>query len=161
MGAHDHVAEAGGDEALEGDEFTVGPSGRDVDEAQVSVAGSAAVAGKMFQAGQHAVGAVGADVVGGVARDGLGIGGKAAALALDDRIVGVSVEVNDRGEVEVEADAREGLCDSGGVAGGGRGIVDPTEFLVGAARGETVDSFEAIHPSALLIDRGEERDAGV
>ena len=92
-----------------------------------------------------------------VPRDGFGVGGEGPAFALYDRIVGVGVEVDDRRQIEVDPQSGEGLGGGGGVTIGGRGIVEPAEFLVGNALGKAIDRFEPVHPPTLLIDRYEQR----
>ena len=90
---HDRIAQTSGDERLKWEQLALVPGRGDIDKSEMRVAGRAAVTGKMFRAREHAVGAMRANELGGVARDGSGISGKTATLALDDRVVGVGVEV--------------------------------------------------------------------
>ena len=59
VGAHDGIASPRRDQLLERDEFALMPRGGDVHEAEMGVAGGAAVSGEMFRASQYPVGAVG------------------------------------------------------------------------------------------------------
>ena len=116
------------------------------------VARGAAVSGEMFRARKHAVRAVRPHKRRRVARDDLGIGGKTSAFALDDRVVGMRVEIDDRREVQVEPETRERLRRGFGMAKSFRGLVDAAEFLVGNTLGKTIGGLQSVHASALLID---------
>ena len=125
------------------------------------VTGGAAVAGEMLGAGEHVVLSVRADELRRVAGNGLGVGGEGAALALDDRIVGVGIKIHDRREVQIEADTGERLRGGGGVAVGFRRLIKPAEFLVGDARGKSIRGLQAVHAAAFLVDRGEQGNPGL
>jgi hypothetical protein len=104
--------------------------------------------------------AVRPDELGRMARHGLRVAGKTAALALDDGVARVRVEVHDRREVPVDAQARERARGGCRVTAGCFGLIQLAQLLVGNALRKAINGLEPVHAAALLVNRHQQRRAG-
>ena len=130
----------------------------------MAVAGGQAVAGVVFEGGEHARLAVGQDELAGIQHHARRIIREAAFELADDRRDGavlrvkrIAAQIHHRAKVEVEARARHhlrhGAVGGAGLVGGLRG----GHFFVRGGVGKAIGGAQALHQPALLVQRDQER----
>ena len=122
-------------------------------EPQVAVHARVAVAGEVLGGGQHPGVLEPLDEGQAVAGDELGVGAEAAQA--DDRVLGVGVDVEHRGEVHVGAGVAGLLADGPGHAAGERGVVGGAERHRPREAGHAGDT-EGVEGAALLVNEDEQ-----
>ncbi len=160
MADHHQIGHAVGDQGAVRGQFLLPPGGADIDEAEMGVGQRRAVAGKMLEAGEDAAPAVGGDPLCGMAADDGRVGGEAALIAADDRIVSFDIEVDHRREVEVDADSAEHL---GGAGGADRRQTDIAALPQAPGRGRGRKAALGLEPAdhpAFLVDGDQQPAAG-
>lgn len=91
-----------------------------------------------------------------MAHDLVRIGREAAFETTDDRVVGAAVEINDGGEVEVQAVVRQRLGDGVGRALGLRRIIALAERLGGDGVWKAITRLQARDSPTFLVDIDEQ-----
>jgi len=160
VAGHDGVSQSFGNQIPVGLKLFGLPGFGYIGETKVGVGAGAAMPGKVLEATEHISSVVGPDPFTGVDSDGLGGGGKAAVKFADYRIVRKRVEVDDWGQIEVDANGLEGVGCAQGMDGG-EGSVIFLAKLGGACRcRKTQFGLESADFAAFLVHGNEQWGVG-
>src|SRR6478609_10182554 len=131
---HDRVYRARVDQAAVWLELAPRPRLRDIGHAEVRIDRGTAQAREVLEARRHSRLPVGVDLDRGETGHDGWIGGERATQSPDRRILRVDIEVDDRREVEVDADVRERASDPARPGSGHGWIVRATDLGFGGDR---------------------------
>jgi hypothetical protein len=132
----------------------------DIDEAVVGVGRARAVSGEVLERREDAGGAHALQVHPGVRRHHERISGEAPVSPHDHRVGGVVADVDDRGQVPVDAGAREHEPDAPGLETRERDVVAGAQVAVGQCRVPADSRRQAHDPAALGVDGDQQGAAG-